>query len=154
MSLALPSWLVLLGGIGGSVLLPVLVLASVPENIVPSVNWGEWPMVAILLLVIFVLLWRFEKVIGRKDDAQDKQREVFASVMQTTTSDHKAAMTSVSDAMRDLSEGMRLDHREIIGRLAVHDATVAALTQALYVKGDLAPEKIEAILERIRRERI
>lgn len=134
---------------------PFLLGSSLPGGISPpTVEWAEWPMVAILLITIGVLFWRFERLIGNKDAQQEKQRETFAAVMKETTADHKEAMATVSGAMHDLSEGMRDGQREIIGRLAVHDATVAALTQALYTRGEIPPEKVEAILERIRRERI
>lgn len=120
---------------------------------IPTVNWEEWQLVAILLIVIGALFWRFEKIINRKDDAQVLQRETFAKAIESLSQDNRLTMKDFSSAMHELTESVREGDREIVERLIIHDSRVAAIAQALAVKEELTPQEVERIFDRIRRER-
>lgn len=146
--------LVAIGGAASVCLaLPALAAGVLPKGTVPTVDWGEWPIVAILLLTIFALLWRVEKHLERKDDKTKEISEKFAAVMDRVAAGHSDAMESVKSGMDAIVSSVNESRIETVGALRSHEARIAVLAQVLSAKGELDAEKLESLFDRIRRER-
>lgn len=141
------------GIIVAGVAVPALAAGVLPPGTVPTVDWGEWPIVAILLLTIFALLWRVEKHLEKKDDKAKEISTKFAEVMDRVAAGHSDAMDSVKAGMDAIAASVNESRTETVGALRSHEARIAVLAQVLSAKGDLDAEKLEQLFDRIRRER-
>lgn len=128
----------------------LLIVSAIP---IPTINWEEWQLVGIILLVCGAAFWRFEIILRRNAADQKEQRDWHAMLMKEISGDNKATMEKFATSIQGLVEGVRQGDREIVERLIVHDARIAAIAQALSSKEELTPTEVKLIYDTIRREK-
>lgn len=96
----------------------------VPPSIQPSVDWSQYPIIAMLLIVIGVLLWRFERHLERKDAA-------FVAAIAEHDSKTTGSLRELGSVVREMSASIGERDRRLIHHLTTAHTVDTVLAQAV-----------------------
>lgn len=95
-----------------------------PPSLQPTIDWSQYPIIAMLLVVIGVLLWRFERHLERKDSA-------FVSALADHDGRTSISFKDLGTVIKALSDSIGERDRTLIHHLTVAHTVDTVLAQAI-----------------------